>query len=284
MTEPPDTSPETLKDGVTSVVGSDATSGVQPDVGSDATSRKQTPESKDKADVLAAEVQVLRQELAEARGRAEQAMRESRAAHQAADSHAQRLNKRLIEREQELLEALPGLGLDENQVKALQQRRSQRDEMEALQGEAARAQAYDQQAFAVQFRNQYVADLCKDVGADPNDPRLDVSDPDKFSRSLCKNVGVDPDDPRLDKGDPNKFARSLLKIQREDAAKEKASPDKDKSAEEKKAAEAAKAQRTARSDLDVLSGPGGGAPETYDPYGDPNESLSKGLQKAFQKR
>lgn len=167
------------------------------------------------------------------------------------DQDLARLRRQNQGREQELLAALPQLGLGPEQIRALQEQRFQRDALEALKERAAQADAYDAQFMAIRVRNEYMARRCRDMGVDPNDPRLDASEPEKFEASL-------------------------LKAAREDARK--------RGTGDEQAASRGSSQRSARLDLDVLSGGGGGTPETYDPYGDPNESLSKGLRKTFQRK
>jgi hypothetical protein len=172
------------------------------------------------------------------------------------DKDLNSLKDRFTRRERELLDSLPQAGLDPDKVKAIQARRSQDDELEALRERAAAAEGLEAVRLAQQYRDRFVAVACAEAGINPADPRLDLSDPDKFTKSLARALRGNAAKPGAEGERPANGAAPQ-------PATRPAAPERP--------------LRSAREDLDLLGGGGGAAADLPD---DPDE-LWRAAQKTI---
>ncbi len=193
---------------------------------------------------LDAEVRTLREtlgqvqtDLKQTREQAKKAWDESRAAHSAADTHADRLSKQLVGREQRLFESLSQMGLDPKDVLSLQHQHQRDVELDELREHVVRNQVERQQAAFEPVRQRMVRDACEQLGVDPTDQRLDTTSPRTFYASLKRIAGEDG------------LASALAETSSANAQPRE--DDDEKGKRERRA-------RSAREDLEVLGGGGGG--------------------------
>ncbi len=193
---------------------------------------------------LDAEVRTMREtlgqlqtELKDTREQAKKAWNESRAAHAAADAHADRLRKQFMERERHLFDALPQFGLDAKDVQTLTEQHAREVELDELRERVATSDAQTQKERAMAQKELTIRQACEQAGVDPTDQRLDLANPASFYQSLARVVKED--------------ALGSSSAGEPSDGEGQDSTDRGKGRHESRA-------RSARDDLDVLGGGGAG--------------------------
>ncbi len=156
------------------------------------------------------------------------------------DSELARMNKELGERRKRdrtrLGFILQSAGVDADRVQQMQKELDQEDELEDLR----------------LTKSQYEATLLQQQA------RAQVQ---QLIAEECRAEGIEPTDPRLDLSDPSAFQRSLRRIVKEELLKKSGTPAQNPNPAVLNRAGNVPPDRTARSareDLDILGGGGGG--------------------------